>query len=584
MATLTLSNTAIDFESIRAQLEAHVATQDTWKGFHATQTGQTLIDLIAATGTLNSVALLRYFQDAFPSTALSDEAIYNLASAQGVRINRKIPMEITVRMISPGGAVFVPKFTQFTVGGIKFFNREAFTVTATFDPLNAQRSYYRLQQGEVVRFAAAGLGTNYQVFRCAEREFAVSDFDVEVRINGETIERVTEGLWKLRVHQGYRDRTMPNGQAALEFGNEQYGSRPGPNDTVEITYAITDGLAISTAKTIEKKIKCDSFPTIEGTATANPSGGADQRPIELYKNITAPSFGTFGSAVTRDQYVSTMLSYPGIVDATIFAQRDLNPNAAQWMNLMRMVVMTESAWTDADRAAFVEYMQSRSMYAVRLTVDHPTPVSVLVNAVIYCYAWADRTRCRQAAEIAVRQLFTPRPGIIGYNIYLSDLYKTIKDADPGIEYVDLLSPTKDLHVANEPMDAPWVVAASATGFLPAGEYHWAVSPVLATGEVAPKNFTSFRLDQSNRAILISWPIYPNAIGYKVWGRKHDRIGLLATRPNASVHWVDDGTVPDPAIGSLSLTQTTAPLRFNSLQSVIIDAQPSSRSTSSYTTR
>ena len=582
MAILTLSSTLLDFDSVRRQIENHVKTRDAWKGFYATQSGHTIIDAIAAVGTLNSIKLMRYHQDSFPATALSNEAIYNIAAMQGVRISRKVPMEITVRMLSPTGSVLIPKFTQFTVGGFKFFNREAITVASS--TVGGSAAHFRLHQGEVTRVEAPGLGEDYQVFYCKESDFMVSDVDVEVRINGETVLREVDGNWKLKGKQGYRDRTTPEGKAVMEFGNEHYASRPNVNDSVEITYVVTEGLRVSIAKTLDKKVRCDMFPSVEGISTTNPSGGADERPIELYKNIAAPSFGTFGAAVTRDQYISTMLAYPGVVDATIFAQRDVNPNASMWMNVMRMVVLTSSPWDDAKRNAFVDHVQNRSMYSVRLVIDHPTPIAVNVIANIYCYPWADRTRCKQEAEIAIRKLFLPRAGIIGYNIFLSDIIKTIKDADKGIEYVKLVQPSSDLYVANTPMNSPAAVVATAAGYLPAGEYHWSVSPVLSVGEIAPRNYTQLIVSENNRSALLMWDTYPNATGYKVWGRKSNRISLLATLPNTHLSWTDDGSVADAPIGSTTLSQTTAALRFNALQNVVINAEPSDRSSSLYLSR
>ena len=586
MATLTLSNTLVDFDSLRQQLEQHLATRDAWKGFHITQSGQTIIDLIAAVGTLNGVKLMRYAQDTHPSTALSNEAIYNIAVAQGVRVNRCLPMEINATLISASGSVLVPKFTQFNVGGVKFFNREAFTVHEATVGGTGNNNVYTLFQGEIVRKVAKGLGSDYQVYCCAEKDFVISDVDVEVRLNGETIERKLEdGVWTLKGRKGYRDRTLPDGSTILEFGNEQYGARPGVNDDVEILYAVTEGLKASTVKTQTKKVKCEQFPSITGVATTNPANGGDQKPIELYKNVSATSFGNFGAAVTRNQYINTMMSYPGVIDATIFAQRDINPNAPFWMNLMTMVVLTSTPWTGQTRADFVNYVQDRSMYAVRLAVDHPNPVAVAVAATIYCSPWSDLTRCKQDAEVAVRKLFAPRPGIIGYDIFLSDLYKTLKDANPGIEYVKIISPTRDLHVANTPMEAPRAALAVATGHLTTGEYHWSVSPVINAGEIAPRNYTSMFLTESNRAALLIWNQYPNATGYKVWGRRFNRLGLLATLPSSSISWIDDGTVPENTSGtSATLAQTTAALRYNALQAVTIFAEPSDRSSSLYLNR
>ena len=75
MATLNLSTQGLDFDNLRAQLNAALSTKDAWVGTLTTQTGETLIEFIAAIGALTQVQLLRYHQDSFPYTAMSDEAI-----------------------------------------------------------------------------------------------------------------------------------------------------------------------------------------------------------------------------------------------------------------------------------------------------------------------------------------------------------------------------------------------------------------------------------------------------------------------------------------------------------------------------
>ena len=58
MALLDLSKVKIDFEQLLGQLQSHLATKDAWKGFLATQTGETLLEAVAAVGTLKPSASL----------------------------------------------------------------------------------------------------------------------------------------------------------------------------------------------------------------------------------------------------------------------------------------------------------------------------------------------------------------------------------------------------------------------------------------------------------------------------------------------------------------------------------------------
>ena len=568
MPILDLSKVTIDFDGIRTQLENHVAAKQSWKGFYPTQTGQTLLELIAAVGTLNQVQLLRYSQDAFSATALNDDAIYAIASSQGVRINRKLPMQIKVTLTSKGGTVAIPEYTQFQLGGIKLFNRAALTVTN-----NAQD--FNLYEGTVVVKTLNGLGSDYQAFRSEEDAFTVSDTDVKVELNGEKIEKELDGVWKLKGASGYRDRTEPDGRMLLEFGNDIFGSKPGTNDLVKITYVTCNGLNAATVKTEGKRVKTDDYPEVTGLASGNPRGGANQRPAELYKNISAPSFGTFGSAVTKNQYLNVILGYPSVLDGICFSQREVNPTALEWMNLVKVVVLTSTEWGEEDKRTFIEYLEKRTMYATRFFLEAPTPVKAVVSATIYCHTWANPTQCRQDAENAVKKLFEPKQGMLGFDIYKSDVYETIQKSNSGIEYVVLSQPYNDLVVSGRAIDAPTVVKSKSIGTLDPGTYYYAVSPVLSDGEIVPKNFATY-VQETKGAIQLFWAPYQGAVKYKIWGRRANTLGLVDTIAATSTTYIDPGYNPVTVGVPATNTMTT---KYNRLSSVSITSVYSNRSTS-----
>lgn len=540
--TLELSEVKADFQSIVAQLQAYLGTKNAWRGFLTTQTGETLVEMIAAVGALDQMRLLRYYQDAFPFTALSDTAVYAIASMQGVRLNRKLPMAVEVSISSPLGEVLVPELSQFSIAGHAFFNRDPLVVTP-------EASTYVLYEGVLVSNNVRGLGSAYQTYLSKEADFTVSDVDVKVELNGTELDRTLEGLWKLKGLPGYRDRTLPNGRLQLEFGNEQYGTKPNNNDVLTITYAITRGLLFQDIKTQDKRVTIDAFSSIEGTAITNATGGGDEPSADLYRNLSAASFGTFGSAVTKQQYLSTALSYSGVVDALTFSQREVNPNASTWMNLMKVVLLTSSTWNDVDRAAFIEYMHQRSMYSTRVFIEDPVAVLVDLELSIYCYSWSNAEQCRIDVVTALQALFSKKEGQLGKDIYRSDIHSTALNANKGIEYVVIHSPSNDLLVSHDGIAAPSVAANSpGDGSIPEGTFYYAVTPVLTIGgELAPKNFATFVNTVGSTRLTVSWVPYEGASQYKIWGRNANHIGLLAVQgADQSTSFIDNGVLTPTA--------------------------------------
>lgn len=568
-STLELSQINIDFPGLVEQLQTHLNTKNAWKGFLTTETGETLLEMIAAVGALDQMKILRYYQDAFPFTALSDTAVYAIATMQGVRINRKLPMSIDVSLTSPSGEVLISELSQFSVAGVAFFNRDPLIVGTT-------PGTYTLHEGTMSTTELLGLGTPYQTYLSKETGFTVSDIDVKVEVNDVEIARSTEGLWKLKNQAGYRDRTLPNGRLQLEFGNQQYGTMPNNNDLVRISYAITKGLDLRDLKTTGKKVAIDTFPSIAGYALTNPSNGGNEPSADLYRTLSAASFGTFGSAVTKQQYLSTALSYPGVVDALTFSQREVNPNSSTWMNLVKVVLLTSEVWNTPAKEAFATYMHQRSMYSTRIFIEDPVEVPIALDVSIYCHSWANAEQCKIDAIAALQNLFAKKEGQLGKDIYRSDIHNTALNSNKGIEYVVINSPAYDLLVSLEGIAGPTVTAnAAATGSIPPGTFYYAVSPVLVTGgEIAPRNFVRFDNMVESTRLTISWTPYEGASQYKVWGRSADGVGLLMVQSaTLTPSFLDDG-VFTPTVGTPATS--TAPVRLLQLSSLTVRTNYSTR--------
>jgi hypothetical protein len=572
MATLNLSNQSVDFDRIRDQLNVALSSKEAWVGTLATQTGETLIEFIAAIGALTQAKLLRYHQDSFPFTALSDEAIYALAAMQGVRLNRRMPMSVSVSL-SSAEQVVLPEYTQFEINGTKFFSREPLSVYPT-------ASQFTLYEGELITHTTKGLGLDYQIFGSTETDFQVSDVDVIVRINGNVIKRTQGGGWTLKGQQGCRDRTLPNGRMILEFGNDQFGTKPGVNDTLGVTYVVTKGLDASSIKITGKKVRCSTYPSIIGEAVSSLSGGANERDSELYKRISAPAFGTFDSAVTKQQHLNIVQSYPGVLDGTTFAQREVNPYAKDWMNLVKVVVLTSSPWSLTDRQDFLKYLNNNSMYSTRFFLEEPQPIQVIIQVLIFCLPAANLDQCRFDAASALVNLFKAKPGILGRDIYRSDIIQAIQSSNSNIEYVVLEIPSADLLVSSRAMQKPLLsLVANSSSTLAAGYYMYGVSPVFADNtEIAPLNYEWITVPTSNAySIRLTWPTLYNAAQYKVWGRKESELGLVAQLVGVSSNtYIDNGWTN--VVAGVPAT-STVPVRYLTLGNTppIIKAFYSTRS-------
>lgn len=569
---LTLSNIQPDPEDILAQLQAELANSDAWRGNVETQVGQTILRMVAAVGALGQAKIRRNLQDVFPETAVSDRAAYALAVHQGVRINRKLPAEIEVTLTSQAVSTTVPAYSTFQGGGSFFFNREAVFLPGDTP---VQMSLF---QGIVKQVVTTGIGLDYSLFGSQEGNFVVSDLDVVVKIDGTTITRTIDGMWKLPEQAGFVDRTTPDGKLLVEFGNNQFGSKPDTNETIEITYVVTAGEEGNGLNTLNKSVTATDFGNIVGTITSQPTGGANQRPPEVYKNIAAPTFGTFGSAITRPQYITTALQYPGVVDVVTFAQREVNPFSKEWMNLIKIVPLTESYWGPSQRQDFLDFMQEKTAFAPFFFIEDPSSIGMTITANVYCVNSVDVNNIQALVVQALIDFFQPRAGILNFNVYLSDIVSAIKSADPGIEYIELQSPTEDLIINGQPLPAPTLTVLNGLGSLPVGVYYYGIAVTTPAGNITVRSYASVEVTVPNSAIKLDWTDSAIATGFDVYGRLPGALGKIASVSSSTLTYTDFGSVSP--VGSVP-AQNTLPVRYVQASAINITAKYSTRGLRSY---
>jgi len=571
MSTLNLSTLNSDFDSIKAQLQLYLTNKDSWKGLLTTETGQTILEMAAAIGAYDSLKIQRSFEDAFPETAVSDEAIYAGAVMQGVRILRKQPASVTCTVTSTT-TQSIGAYSQFLGAGNYLFNRQAISLIA-----NTPQTV-TLWQGQVQNIAISGLGTDYQMFFSQERGFQVSNTDVTVAINDVPITRTESGMWKLKGASGFHDRTLPDGRLVIEFGNFSYGSRPSQTDSVAIMYVVTSGAAANNLNIAGRKFQVSGYSNVTVTATGNPVSGADEQSPLVYKNVSSATFGNFGAAVIKEQYQATAASYPGVVDAIVQAQRDINPTALQWMNTMRVTLLTTTAWSAPQSQAYLNWLQANTMYSGRFILAAPSGVSTSVSLVIYVFNWANPTQAQADATAAVQALFAQQPGYLGKDITLNDIYDKVKSSNKGIDFVELYSPTADMIVSNTAVDAPGFTILPTGGTLAAGMYIYAVSLVTAYGNIAPRNWITVTIPSgTTNRIQLDWAARPDAQYYTVYGRgvPSGTYGRLADTVGNANTFIDNGSyAPTGTVPAFS----TAPIRYNLLAGVAVQVKYTTRNT------
>lgn len=546
---IELSRIRPDFDALTTQLNTALASKSAWKDRITSSTGQTLVEMIAAIGAYSQYTVESSFQEVWPESAKNKGSLYAAATYLGVRFNRKLPASVTVNLAAQGTRT-IPAYTQFTGAGTYWFNREPLRVTS-------QDKEFTLYQGRVITTEMNGLGSAFQAFVTSESEFAVSDIDLFVSINNESIDTSQSGLWSRKGLDGCQHFTLPDGRAVVMFGNVNYGSIPQVNDNVEIFYTVTLGANGNNIATFDKPFSQELEPTVSGKATSQPTGGADETDPFVYKNLSPSLFGSFDSAVTATQYKAMPLQYPGILDAVVTAQREMNPNALTLMNTIRVSLLSNTVLNTAQWNNFVDWFQKHTMFSPKVIRYEPEAFGVEVFAEVYCKNLANLAEVKANVEKSVENLFKPRQGLLGLDVYRSDIDAAIRAADSNVEFVVLRAPTTDILLNSYNADYP--VLKPALGTLPAGTYEYAVSVVSSLGgETAPANWTTL-ITTVPGGVSVKWEPVLNALQYKVWGRvvgQANQYGLLATLSNLTYEFLDNGSVipvaPVPLVSNVGV--------------------------------
>lgn len=528
------SDLSADPTQFKADLENYLIQSKAWKGNLTTQVGTTLIDAIASLGAFCQQQINNAYENCFQDTAVLDDAIRAIAIMQGLRLTRRLPAAMQVRLNVTTSAI-VPAFSQFLCSGYYFFNREVITL----EPDEPQT--VTLYQGLVQTKLFQGTGTELQSWISEESSFQISDEDVYVLINGQVIEKAYGSLWNYKGMPAYMDGTTMEGRLLIQFGTSQFGSLPSVNDSVSVIYCITEGSTGNNYRTANAKVTLQGYSDLEGTALENPSGGANQKSALAYKNNTAGSFGTYGSAVTKSQYSAIVNTYPGVVDAFTQAQRERNPADLKLMNVITVTGITSSPWSEEQKQDFCEWCQRQSMYSTRFVWIDATPVPRNLNIEIYCYNSAVLSTVEQNAALALQTLFSARPGILMTNIYRSDIITTLRNADSSIAYVIINEPLEDLIVTQPTAPGLIFEITNSGGTLKPYFYSYGLSYIDDTGVESEQNSWCHPQVTVNKSkVRLLWRPIPSAKTYKLFGRTGEEIGLLKEIEASSVSTTEDG--------------------------------------------
>lgn len=450
---LTLSKVKPDFEALVLQLQMYLNSRATWVDLLTSSTGETLIEMMAAVGAFNQFSVESAAREGFLTSAIRASSIYAITRMLGVRISRKAPAGaecVLTRTSSTAVPMAIKKFTQFTVNGQAYFNRDPIFFQAGSSTSLGKVVLY---EGTVKVETFAADSVSFKEISLAERGFTVSNFDVLVEVVDpltntiSTWTPIDQGIWTAGPNDKvYYDSTSGHGEATLAFGDGYHGVLPSIGTNIVVTYAVTNGtVGNNGGSDLEVALSTDSH--ITGKTSTAVIGGADEKLPSYYKSLAPHLYKARTRSVTPVDYKAIVTSYPLVSSCTIQAQKDIAPDDLRWMNVVRICILpaekTTDAFTDSQWVEFLLWFQKTSHAAIQIQRYNPIKLVRNIEIVLALKINAIAAEVIPIVEANIRALFARGISTLGKRIAVSDISKAATSV-PGVDYVQLVTPTTDL--------------------------------------------------------------------------------------------------------------------------------------------
>lgn len=464
---LKLSETTPDFESLVLQLQLFLESKGSWADVLPSSLGQTLIEMMAAVGSFNQFAIESAAREAFLITAKRQSSIYAITRMLGVRVSRKSPASVSVQLNRTDTTVqqILPRFTRFKIEDKMFFNRDTIVFPAGIASIGQTNLYddttpqVLLYEGEVKVKKFAANTTSFREIYLDELNFSVSDQDVLVKVLNNPL-KVNEEWTKTRSGNAiwtadpgekvYYDNTSGYGDTVLMFGDGVRGALPPLGSDIEVTYAITKGLAGDYGVSGQSVSAVNTDIQITGSTISIINGGSDEKSALFYKSMAPFIFKARSRAVTAPDYKAICMAYPGIASASISAQRSsaLRANTPQWMNVVQICLLPDKPLPEsqivgvqdyklsaAQQNDFLEYLQEFQHVAIYPELKDAYKILVDLEVTVFINKSAVPSNVLPVVAQNIRALFARTHLTLGRKIAMSDVVDAA--LTPDVDYVDI---------------------------------------------------------------------------------------------------------------------------------------------------
>ena len=479
-----------DFADLVTTLQNNLsANQSAWKDMYRSGTGQMLIELFAAVGVLVLYYIERRAEESYLPTAQNYSSVVNLVSLLGYVPSRNISSigNLLFTLNTPAtNIVYIPLYTSCsTSAGLNFVT----TGQPTIMPGGSTATSPAIQ-GTLVNITNTSNGAANQSFNINDTTVENSS-EVELITTtttlsiAQTLQGLFTGSYILTNPDGSYSVWAPSnptrpqtlfvsinnvqwtqvnsfanstststqfiiqpqldGTISILFGDGVFGSIPPIGASIVITYISSAGSSGNVyvtpptqgGITVLNTPIYDQYGNLQQASVVNSTtflGGENAETTAQIQANAPQVFATGDRAVTRADFVSLILNFPGVAAVNVFGENDNNPpnynmyNQIQFCIILQNWGIPSATW----QAALSSYLYFKSLMTVRYSFVNPTILSVIPVLYVKVQQGAIISQVQGAVEAAVQSLFVlGTTTTLGTPIYQSAVIDAIEDI-PGV--------------------------------------------------------------------------------------------------------------------------------------------------------
>jgi hypothetical protein len=428
------------FDNLVVELQNNLATHNSWHDTYKSATGQMLIELFAAVGSLVLYYIERRAEESYIATAKNYSSVVNLARLLNYIPRRPVSATGNLRFSleeAVVGMVFVPKWTIVsTASGVKYLT----TSESVIMPGQTEVDVSGIQ-GIVVTTEYSSAGTPSQTYTITDT--FVENTQLFIYVNDILWTQVTSFINSVTTSTHYVLRAELDGTVTIVFGDGSFGKSPALNDTIKLEYIQSLGLGgnvyvAGLVNVVDSEIY-DEFGdpqtlTVENTSTF--LGGDDAETIEDIRTNAPLVFATGDRLVTKGDFVAVIGDYPGVADVNVWGEKEEpNPDYNHFNQVKICLVLQNWALSDPTfENTLSDYLYLKSIMTVRYTYIPPVILDLVPTLEVKAKSGTALSYLQSRIDAAIIERFTLGTTTqLGVNVYHSDIVALI-EAVSGVNY------------------------------------------------------------------------------------------------------------------------------------------------------